>query len=86
MLFMVLAALPARAIINVNANQDTFVISNEAPGFLIAKLINAGHGGTQFTKRRCTWPACPAPALSLRRLSSMHWRPAPLVPRYSPPL
>jgi len=42
---MVLAALPARAIINVNANQDTFVISNEAPGFLITKLINAGHGG-----------------------------------------
>jgi hypothetical protein len=41
---LVLAALPARAI-NVNANQDTFVISNEAPGFLITKLINAGHGG-----------------------------------------
>ena len=43
-IFLVLAAPPARAI-NVNANQDTFVISNEAPGFLIAKLINAGHGG-----------------------------------------
>jgi hypothetical protein len=41
---LVLAALPARAI-NANANQDTFVISNEAPGFLITKLINAGHGG-----------------------------------------
>jgi hypothetical protein len=39
---LVLAALPARAI---NQNQDTFVISNEAPGFLITKLINAGHGG-----------------------------------------
>jgi len=41
---LVLAALPARAII-LNVNQDTFVISNEAPGFLITKLINAGHGG-----------------------------------------
>ena len=39
---LVLAALPARAI---NQNQDTFVISNEAPGFLITKLINADHGG-----------------------------------------
>jgi hypothetical protein len=44
-LVLILAALPARAIINVNVNQDTFVISNEAPGFLITKLINAGHGG-----------------------------------------
>jgi hypothetical protein len=41
---LVLAALPARAV-TVNQNQDTFVISNEAPGFLITKLINAGHGG-----------------------------------------
>jgi hypothetical protein len=31
--------------IKVNQNQGTFVISNEAPGYLIAKLINAGHGG-----------------------------------------
>ena len=45
MLFLVcLAVLPARAQkINVNVNQDTFVLSNEAPGFLITKLINAGH-------------------------------------------
>jgi hypothetical protein len=31
--------------INVNVNQDTFVISNEGPGLLITRLINAGHGG-----------------------------------------
>ena len=42
---LVLAALPGRAKININANQDTFVVSNEGPGFLITKLINAGHGG-----------------------------------------
>jgi hypothetical protein len=45
LLLLGLVALPARAQkININANQDTFVISNEAPGFLITKLINAGHG------------------------------------------
>ena len=41
---LVLAALPVQAA-KVNQNQDTFVISNEGPGFLITKLINAGHGG-----------------------------------------
>jgi hypothetical protein len=43
---LVLAAPPglAEQRINVNVNQDTFVISNEAPGYLITKLINAGHG------------------------------------------
>ena len=30
--------------INVNVNQDTFVLSNEAPGYLITQLINAGCG------------------------------------------
>jgi hypothetical protein len=41
---LVVAALPAQAI-TVNVNQETFVISNEAPGYLITKLIAAGHGG-----------------------------------------
>lgn len=44
-IILVLAALPVRGGPNVNVNQDTFVISNEAPGFLITRLINAGHGG-----------------------------------------
>jgi uncharacterized protein (TIGR03437 family) len=30
--------------ININLNHDTFVLSNEAPGFLITQLIGAGHG------------------------------------------
>ena len=42
-LLLCVAARPGRAI-NVNANQDTLVISNEGPGYLITKLINAGHG------------------------------------------
>jgi len=43
-LVFLLAAPPARAI-NINTTSDTFVISNEAPGYLITKLIAAGHGG-----------------------------------------
>ena len=34
----------AVAQINVNMNQDTFVLSNEGPGFLIDQLVNAGYG------------------------------------------
>jgi hypothetical protein len=45
LLLLSLATLPAHAQIRVNQNQDTFVISNEGPGFLITKLIAAGHGG-----------------------------------------
>ena len=48
---LVPAALPARAApINVNVNQATLIISNEAPGFLIPKLINAGHGGDSISQ------------------------------------
>lgn len=28
----------------INVNQDTFVLSNEAPGYLITMLVNAGYG------------------------------------------
>jgi hypothetical protein len=34
---------PAKAI-NVNVNQDTFMLSNEAPGYGISELVNAGYG------------------------------------------
>jgi hypothetical protein len=34
---------PANAI-NVNVNQDSFVLSNEAPGYAISTLVNAGYG------------------------------------------
>jgi hypothetical protein len=30
--------------VNVNVNQDTFVLSNEAPGYAISALVNAGYG------------------------------------------
>jgi hypothetical protein len=36
-------AFPVRAV-NVNVNQATFVLSNEAPGYGISALINAGYG------------------------------------------
>ena len=51
---LAMATLPASAQktnVKVNQNQDTFVISNEAPGFLITKLINAGYGSDNSTKR-----------------------------------
>ena len=41
---LAVATLPAAAQINVNMNQDTFVLSNEGPGFLIDQLVNAGYG------------------------------------------
>ncbi len=32
----------------INVNQDTFVLSNEAPGYFITMLINAGYGDLNF--------------------------------------
>jgi hypothetical protein len=29
----------------ITTNQDTFILSNEGPGYLITKLVNAGYGG-----------------------------------------
>jgi hypothetical protein len=44
MLFgMTVYVYPAKAV-NVNVNQDTFVLSNEAPGYGISELVNAGYG------------------------------------------
>jgi hypothetical protein len=43
MFFGVVAfACPVRAV-NVNVNQDTFVLSNEAPGYGMSALVNAGY-------------------------------------------
>jgi hypothetical protein len=36
-------AYPVRAV-NVDVNQDAFVLSNEAPGYGISALVNAGYG------------------------------------------
>jgi hypothetical protein len=45
LLGMVAYACPVRAAkINVNVNQDTFVLSNEAPSYAISALVNAGYG------------------------------------------
>ena len=36
---------PATAVVGTNT-QDTYVLSNEAPGYLIDRLVAGGHGGT----------------------------------------
>jgi hypothetical protein len=40
---LAVATLPVAAT-TINVNQDTFVLSNEGPGFLIDQLVNAGYG------------------------------------------
>jgi hypothetical protein len=54
---------PVKAI-NVNVNQDTFVLSNEAPGYAISALVNAGYGDENLYQTLVDISASTNPSIS----------------------
>ena len=59
---LVLAALPGRAVIT--STQQTFVLSNEAPGGLITKLVAAGYGDNNVYEALVVIPQSTNPSVA----------------------
>jgi len=63
LLSMTVLISPAKAI-NVTVNQDTFVLSNEAPGYGISALVNAGYGDYNLYQTLVTIQGSTDPSVS----------------------